>query len=195
MTQYFENNDSLKNNRESHQVIIKDQRYTFITDNGVFSKRGLDFGTRTLLETIPLDRINGNVLDVGCGYGPIGIFIKHNTNSLVDMIDVNNRSIELAKINADKNNVKVNIFNSDGYQNINKKYDFIITNPPVRVGKTILYRLLFDAKKYLVDNGELWLVINKNQGAKSLMKDLEKEYETKLIKKNKGFYIIQAINR
>lgn len=195
MTQYFENNDSLKNNCESHQVIIKDQRYTFITDNGVFSKRGLDFGTRTLLETIPLDRINGNVLDVGCGYGPIGIFIKHNTNSLVDMIDVNNRSIELAKINADKNNVKVNIFNSDGYQNINKKYDFIITNPPVRVGKTILYRLLFDAKKYLVDNGELWLVINKNQGAKSLMKDLEKEYETKLIKKNKGFYIIQAINR
>lgn len=195
MTQYFENNDSLKNNRESHQVIIKDQRYTFITDNGVFSKRGLDFGTRTLLETIPLDRINGNVLDVGCGYGPIGIFIKHNTNSLVDMIDVNNRSIELAKINADKNNVKVNIFNSDGYQNINKKYDFIITNPPVRVGKTILYRLLFDAKEYLVDNGELWLVINKNQGAKSLMKDLEKEYETKLIKKNKGFYIIQAINR
>jgi 16S rRNA (guanine1207-N2)-methyltransferase len=195
LTQYFENNDSLKNNRESHQVIIKDQRYTFITDNGVFSKRGLDFGTRTLLETIPLDRINGNVLDVGCGYGPIGIFIKHNTNSLVDMIDVNNRSIELAKINADKNNVKVNIFNSDGYQNINKKYDFIITNPPVRVGKTILYRLLFDAKKYLVDNGELWLVINKNQGAKSLMKDLEKEYETKLIKKNKGFYIIQAINR
>ena len=195
MTQYFENNNSLKNNRESHQVIIKNQRYTFITDNGVFSKRGLDFGTRTLLETIPLDRINGNVLDVGCGYGPIGIFIKHNTNALVDMIDVNNRSIELAKINADKNNVKVNIFNSDGYQNINKKYDFIITNPPVRVGKTILYRLLFDAKKHLVDNGELWLVINKNQGAKSLMKDLEKEYETKLIKKNKGFYIIQAINR
>ena len=139
--------------------------------------------------------VNGNVLDVGCGYGPIGIFIKHNTNSLVDMIDVNNRSIELAKINADKNNVKVNIFNSDGYQNINKKYDFIITNPPVRVGKAILYRLLFDAKKHLVDNGELWLVINKNQGAKSLMKDLEKEYETKLIKKNKGFYIIQAINR
>lgn len=192
MNHYF-TNTNLPSNIKEHTVIIKEKTYKFLTDNGVFSKNGLDFGTRTLLETLDLENIKGEVLDFGCGYGPIGIYIKDNTNSNVDMIDVNKRSIHLAKENAKLNNVNVNIFESDIYSNVEKKYDFIITNPPIRVGKKILYEILFGAKKHLKNDGQLWLVISKDQGAKSLLKDLEKEYIVSVQNKNKGFYIIKAI--
>ncbi len=191
MSHYF-TNDNLKSRERNLKVIINNQEYTFISDNGVFSKNYLDFGTRTLLENLDLNTIKGKVLDFGCGYGPIGIFIKKNTNSQVDMIDINKRSLTLAKENAKLNQVDVNIFESDVYSNVKEKYDFIITNPPIRVGKEILYRILFEATNYLKNNGQLWLVINKDQGAKSLVKDLGQIYKTEVINKNKGFFVIKC---
>ena len=92
-------------------------------------------------------------------------------------------------------NILVNVFESDIYSNINKKYDYIITNPPIRVGKEILYKILFEAEKYLKENGQMFLVINKNQGAKSLYKDLEEKYKVDILVKNKGFYVIQCEKR
>lgn len=192
MSHYFENDTKVKSEEHFIQVKIKDTKLKLIVDNGVFSKRGLDFGTRTLLETIDETCIEGNVLDFGCGYGPIGIYLSKVTKADVDMIDINRRAVSLAKKNAELNQVKVNIFESDIYSNISKKYDFIITNPPIRVGKKILYQILFEAKEYLNENGKMWLVINKNQGAKSLVKDLSEIYDVKVVTKNKGFYIICA---
>lgn len=193
MNHYFTNQD-LKSNMKEFNTYIKEEKYTFLTDNGVFSKKGLDFATRTLLETLKIEKIKGTVLDFGCGYGPIGIFIKKNTNAIVDMVDINKRSIHLATLNAKLNKVDVNIYESDIYSKVTKKYDFIITNPPIRVGKKILYQILFEAKEHLNKNGELWLVISKDQGAKTLIKDLEKEYTIKIENKNKGFYVISARN-
>ena len=194
MAHYFENDDSLKSEEVIKEVIIGGSSYSFITDNGVFSKKGLDFGTRTLLESLDLSKISGNVLDMGCGYGPIGIYVADNTDASVHMVDINNRSLNLAVKNANLNNVSVNIYESNAYENINEKFDYIISNPPIRVGKKILYQILFDAKKYLNKNGQLWIVIHKDQGAKSVMKDLEKEYTVTLVTKNKGFYIICCVN-
>lgn len=194
MAQYFENDTSLRSQEVEKRVIIKDIEYKFLTDNGVFSKSGLDFGTRSLLESLSLKNNKGDVLDFGCGYGPIGIFLAKTTNLNVDMIDINKRSVSLARKNASLNNVIVNVFESDIYSNISKKYEYIISNPPIRVGKKILYEILFGAKEHLNKNGELWIVINKAQGAKSLLKDLEREYTVELVNKNKGFYIICAKN-
>ena len=193
MSHYFIEDASLQHNVVEKEVIIKTLKFSFFTDNGVFSKKGLDFGTRSLLESLP-DDISGDILDFGCGYGPIGIFLKKRYDCNVDMIDINDRSLELAKKNAIKNNVSVNIFKSDIYENVTKKYDYIITNPPIRVGKTILYKIVFDAKKHLKEHGRLYLVINKDQGAKSLMRDLEKEYKVQLVDKISGFFIIMAEN-
>ena len=193
MSHYFIEDASLQHNVVEKEVFIRTLKFSFFTDNGVFSKKGLDFGTRSLLESLP-DDISGEVLDFGCGYGPIGIYLKKRYNCDVDMIDINDRSLDLARKNAIKNNVSVNIFKSDIYENITKKYDYIITNPPIRVGKSILYKIVFDAKKYLKDGGKLYLVINKDQGAKSLMKDLEKEYKVQLVDKISGFFIIMAQN-
>lgn len=193
MAHYFENDKNIKTNEIKKDVFINDNRYSFITDNGVFSKKGLDFGTRTLLESLDLSKISGNVLDMGCGYGPIGIYVASNTDANVHMIDVNRRSLDLSRKNAELNKVFVNIYESNSYENVTEKFDFIISNPPIRVGKSILYGILFDAKKYLKSGGELWIVIHKDQGAKTVMKDLEKEYTVSLVTKNKGFYIIKCI--
>ncbi len=192
MSFYFTNDDSLKSNQKKIDAIINETSFSFWSDNGVFSKNGLDFGTRTLLEN--LEKITGDVLDLGCGWGPIGIYIAKKYDLKVDMIDVNLRSIELAKKNGNLNKVKINVFESDGFQNIKKKYDYIVTNPPIRVGKKILYDLLFTAQQYLKENGQLWLVINKDQGAKSLISDLQKAYTVEVVCKNKGFFIIKAKN-
>ena len=193
MSHYFINDNSVKSNETKIKVSFRNNDYNFIVDNGVFSKTKLDFGTKTLLESLDFNKINGDVLDFGCGWGPIGIIIKSNTLSNVDMLDINERSINLAKKNASLNNVDVNIFESDIYSNVSKKYDFIITNPPIRVGKKILYKILFEAYDYLKQNGELWLVISKNQGAKSLHKDLLEKYDVNIINKSKEFYVFQCL--
>lgn len=194
MSHYF-TNDYVKSEEKIIKTKIGNDTYSFYVDNGVFSKRALDFGTRTLLENLDIERIQGDVLDFGCGYGPIGIYIAKNTDAYVDMIDVNERSLSLAGRNAIENNVTVNVFKSNIYSGVLKTYDFIITNPPIRVGKKILYEILMGAYDYLKSEGELWLVVNKDQGAKSLVRDLTLKYETEVVEKNKGFYVIKAKKR
>lgn len=194
MAHYF-TNEEIKSEIKEINILFQDKKYKMFTDNGVFSKKGLDYGTRALLEKIPYQELKGDILDFGCGYGPIGIIVSSLTNLEVDMIDVNFRSMKLAKKNALANNVKVNIFESNIYENITKKYDYIITNPPIRVGKEILYKILFGAKEHLKPNGELYFVINKDQGAKSVARDLEKIFLVSIIDKNKGFYIIKCQNK
>ena len=194
MSFYFDKNTDVESKEVTTRAEVGNKIYTFKTDNNVFSKKGLDFGTRTLLESMDIKSIQGDVLDFGCGYGPIGIYIKSKTNANVDMIDINERALNLARTNAKLNNVDVNIFESDIYSNINKKYNYIITNPPIRVGKKILYEILISAKEHLKENGHLIFVINKDQGAKSTIKDMEKYYKVNLINKNKGFFIIDCEN-
>ena len=189
MSHYF-TNDKVRSDVRKHLVNINDIPFEFYTDNGIFSKKGLDFGTRTLLSS--LENIKGDVLDFGCGYGAIGIYIKKVFECNVDMIDVNLNALKLASDNASLNNVDVNIFKSDIYTNVSKKYDYIISNPPIRVGKEILYKILFEAYDHLKDKGELWIVINKNQGALSTIKALSEKYDVKVVCKNKGFFVIVA---
>lgn len=195
MAHYFENDEHLKSEERENFVKINHVDFKFLTDNGVFSKKGLDFGTRTLLETLNIDQMKGKILDFGCGYGPIGIYISKMTGEEVHMIDINRRSLELARKNVNLNHVNVKIYESNIYENVTDEFDYIISNPPIRVGKEILYKVLFEAKNHLKQNGELWIVVNKNQGAKSLVKDLEKSYQVEVKNKNKGFYIIQCINK
>ena len=191
MGHYFTNDEQLKSQEMTHQVIVRNVDLSFITDHGVFSKKGLDFGTRTLLESIPMDTVHVKVLDFGCGYGPIGIFLKkYNRDLDIHMIDINKRSLNLALKNAILNDVVVNIYESDMYQNVSETFDYIVTNPPIRVGKKILYEILKTAKEHLKKGGAIYFVIHKDQGAKSVMKDMEEEYTVSLVAKNKGFYVI-----
>ena len=194
MNQYFENNKTLKSEINKINAKVKDTSFVFYTDNGVFNKKGLDYGTKLLLENIDLNE-KSTFLDVGCGCGPIGIYIAYqNKNFAVDMIDVNERAIHLCNMSKKENNLNnINIFKSDVYENINKKYDLIITNPPIHAGKKKVYEIIEGAKNHLNNDGELWIVIRKDQGAKSLMNDFKNLYKFEIIAKDKGFFIIKGL--
>lgn len=191
MAQYFDNVE-LKSEIKKIEVKIFDYNILLYSDNGVFCKERLDFGTRLLLENITWKEINGNILDMGCGYGPIGIVANKITGNYVTMCDVNKRALHLTKMNLKENKVDATVIESNCYENIEGIFDTIITNPPIRAGKKIVYEILFGAKKHLTDNGKLFLVIHKDQGAKSLVKDLEKEYDVTILEKNKGFFVIKC---
>lgn len=192
MGQYF-TNDKLPSNVKKTTCMVLGNKFTFLTDNGVFSKDGLDFGSRLLLESIPLEEVGGKILDMGCGYGVFGIVIGKLTSAHVDMVDVNLRALHLATRNAKENSVSnVSIFESNVYQNVSSKYSSIVTNPPIRAGKKVVYDIVMNAKNYLEDDGKLFLVIRKEQGAKSLIVDLEKIYTVDILKKSKGFFIIKC---
>ena len=193
MGQYF-SNDELRSELNIIKTKIFDREYSFYTDNGDFSKGKLDFGTRTLLETIPVHELNGIVLDVGCGYGVIDIILGKITTANYEGIDVNKRALHLAQMNIKLNNVSnVTFFESNVYENVNKKYNYIITNPPIRAGKKIVYDIVMNARNYLLDNGVLYIVIRKEQGAKSMLRDLEEYYKVEVLNKNKGFFVIKCV--
>lgn len=193
MGQYFDN-EKLKSELNIFKTRILDKEYSFYTDNGVFSKNKLDFGTRTLLESIDINEIHGKVLDVGCGYGVIDIILSKVTNASFEGIDVNLRALHLASRNAKLNNVSnVKFYESNVYENVKSKYNFIITNPPIRAGKQVVYDIVMNARFHLEENGILYIVIRKEQGAKSMLRDLQNYYKTEVINKNKGFFVIKCI--
>ncbi len=191
MNHYFTNED-VKSELRKINVNIKDKKFVFNVDNGVFSKKGLDFGSRTLIEVLLNESLSGKGLDVGCGYGPIGIILSSFFNLNMDMIDINKRAVHLCEMNIKENNVKGKTFVSNIYESVNEKYDFIVTNPPIRAGKEIVYNMLFEAKEHLLPGGVLYFVVNKNQGAKSMVRDMEKVSDVSILKKNKGFFIIKC---
>lgn len=192
MDHYFTNN-KLRSNITQISSIINEKTYTFFVDKGVFSNTKVDYGTKLLLETIT--NISGDVLDVGCGYGVIGIYLKLNYDCNIDMIDINKRAIHLTKMNLKEYKLDdVSVYESDAYKNIQKKYDVIITNPPIRAGKEKVYEILIGAKEHLKDNGKLYFVMRKDQGAKSTIESLKEHYNITILEKSKGFFIILAEN-
>lgn len=191
---YFTNNENLKSNNINIKYAYKAYDFMLHSDNGVFSKDRIDFGSRLLVETF-LEHHNEEslkILDVGCGYGFLSIVLAKVIKAEVTAIDINNRALELTNQNAINHQVQITTLYSDGYSKINDQYDIIITNPPVRVGKVILTKLLMDAKDHLTPDGELWYVLRKDHGAKGMMETLSKIYNIEIINKKNGFYIFCA---
>ncbi|HHW69981.1 MAG TPA: class I SAM-dependent methyltransferase [Clostridiales bacterium] len=172
---------------------IKGRTLKLKTDAGVFSKNKVDFGTDLLIKSLP--SLHGKVLDLGCGYGPIGICVAYlNPKTSVDMVDINKRAIELAKSNIVDNDIpNARAFVSDGFSNVDNAYDAIITNPPIRAGKKVVYGLFEQSKYYLNPNGALYVVIQKKQGAPSAIKKLKSIFgNCNIINKQKGYFILQS---
>ena len=194
MEHYFTNNEALKSELRTIDYKYKEHVFNFNSDNGVFSKNKIDFGSRLLVETI-LERKEWNnkeILDVGCGYGFIGIVLAKVLQCKVTLVDVNKRAVHLTKMNIKENKVYAKVIESNIYENIDNQYDCIITNPPIRAGKKVVLEILLGAEKHLKEEGTLWFVIRKDQGAKSIIKELENNYKINIEKKEKGFYIMSA---
>jgi 16S rRNA (guanine1207-N2)-methyltransferase len=160
----------------------------------VFSRQYLDFGSQNLIQSFVLKQGASKVLDLGCGYGPIGILLKGTYPQLdLTLVDVNERAVELAKENATSNQILVNATISNGYQNIKDTFDVVLLNPPIRAGKETIYRLYDETYDHLNQGGEFWLVIQKKQGAESTIKKLVSLFgNCEVITKNKGYFILKS---
>ncbi|MBM7606505.1 16S rRNA (guanine1207-N2)-methyltransferase [Metabacillus crassostreae] len=193
---YYSEKPTVESDRKKWSFMLKGHNFTFQSDRGVFSKNEVDFGSRLLIDSFSLSEVDGDILDVGCGYGPIGLSVAKHYDRHVDMIDINERAIELAKDNATLNSIKnVEIFQSNLFEKIKegRKYAAILTNPPIRAGKVVVHSIFKESFTHLVERGELWIVIQKKQGAPSTIELLEGLFsEVEVVVKKKGYYIIKA---
>lgn len=195
---YFTNNENLKSELRDIKFSFCDYNFLFKSDNGVFSKNKIDYASMFLVETCLKNITNteniNSILDVGCGYGFIGITLSKVLNKHVDMVDINKRAVHLCDMNISINKVDAQVFLSNIYKSVTNKYDLIITNPPIRAGKEILYEFLKGGISRLNKNGNLYFVISKDQGAKSVKSELEKICEVEVIDKSKGFWVFLVRN-
>ncbi len=190
---YFTNNENLKSEINKLSYSYDNYVFSFLSDNGVFSKLKIDYGSKFLLETYLKEHKEKpkSFLDVGCGYGYIGICLSKILGIKGTLIDVNKRAVHLTKRNMEQNKVDIEAFLSSCYENVKDRYDLIITNPPIRAGKAVLLEILDGAKDHLNKNGECWFVMRKDHGVKSMIKTLENSYICEIIDKSKGFYVVK----
>lgn len=194
---YYSRTQKVESDPKFWDYTLKNTPFRFKTDNGVFSKREVDFGSRLLIEAFIMPLAAGPVLDVGCGYGPIGLSIaKTNQDRVVHMIDVNERALALAKENAELNQIRnVDVYESDRLENVKEEnFSAVLTNPPIRAGKQVVHEIFEQSFQHLLPGGELWVVIQKKQGAPSAIEKLKELFsDVMVVDKEKGFFIIKAI--
>ena len=163
------------------------------TDSGVFSRDGLDMGTRILLEALP--PLQGRVLDLGCGWGPVGVSLgKIYPGIELLMTDINARAVELAARNLRQNGVgNAKTVQGDGYERAEGAFDAILLNPPIRTGKEVIYGMFSGARAHLNPGGALYIVIRKQQGAESAEQYLKTIYgDVERIAREKGYWVLRC---
>ncbi|WAA12384.1 class I SAM-dependent methyltransferase [Fervidibacillus halotolerans] len=192
---YYSKNPKIDSKPLHWNYQLRGDIFHFKTDRGVFSKNEVDFGSKLLIHTFQEPSVSGPFLDVGCGYGPIGLALaKTHPTRTVHMIDINERAIRLAEENAKNNQVKnVEIYQSDGFEKVSEfSFAAIVTNPPIRAGKKIVFQILENSVNYLCPGGELWVVVQKKQGAPSIKTKLTEIFgQVTVVKKDKGYYIFR----
>ena len=196
MSHYFVNDESVVSKPRQICYSFNGVDFSLESDNGVFSKNELDKGSELLIKTLLPINLGENILDIGCGIGVIGLTLAYFTPSLnVCLTDVNTRALSLCSANAKslKLSQRVTILQSDIYQKIEGKYSSIVSNPPIRAGKKVTYEIYKGALEHLVDSGSLYIVVRKNQGAKSVMSYLEELFgNVALLAREKGYYVLKA---
>jgi 16S rRNA (guanine1207-N2)-methyltransferase len=195
MSHYYTNQSATKSKPKLIKAYFPFQEFDFVTDHGVFSKNTIDFGSRLLITTAMHELPDGRMLDVGCGYGPIGIVLASlKPTQRMDMVDINDRALMLAKENVRKNKLaNVDVFFSDMYQHITEDYAMILTNPPVRAGKHTVHAIIEQAKQHLIVNGSLWVVLQVKQGATSAQDKMQDVFGNVEVKaKDKGYVILRS---
>ncbi|MEA1855718.1 class I SAM-dependent methyltransferase [Cytobacillus sp. FSL W7-1323] len=193
---YYSKTPNVESNPRVWSYKLRDKTFQFKTDHGVFSKSEVDFGSRLLIETFIPPEISGDVLDVGCGYGPIGLSMASiMQDRQVVMIDVNERALELAQTNGELNGINnITVKESDKLAVVkDQQFAAILTNPPIRAGKQTVHSIFEESFECLLPGGELWVVIQKKQGAPSAIEKLSELFaEVDTVVKKKGYFILRA---
>ena len=189
---YAENPDAAHDIHEL-RVDLLGEKMIFLTDAGVFSKKMVDFGSQLLLKCLEVNQ-GETVLDVGCGYGPLGLSLAKAYGVQATMVDINNRALDLARQNAERNKVEATIFQSNIYEQVKGNFEHVISNPPIRAGKQVVHEIIEKSKDFLEIGGDLTIVIQKKQGAPSAKSKMEDVFSNcEVVKKDKGYYILRSV--
>ena len=196
MNHYYTDNKDLDSDRKEFEYYFDNEVFRFTTDNGVFSKKSVDYGSYILVKSIYQKNLGSSLLDLGSGYGPIGIILKRfNPELEVEMVDVNSRAVELCKLNNSNNSTDIKVHLCDDIERLDHKFDTIVLNPPIRAGKAVIYSLYDKSKKMLNEHGHLYIVIRKAQGAASSIKKLETLFTTvRTIARDSGYLVIDSFD-
>ena len=190
---YYTSAPTSEHEERSFRAVFAGKVLAFDTDAGVFSKQHVDPGSELLCKSLP-DDLSGDVLDMGCGWGAMTVMtLARFPKCSVTMADVNERALGLAVSNVEKNRMTARPVLSDGFEKIEGEFDAVITNPPIRAGKAVIYKMFEDAKAHLREGGSLYLVIRKQQGAPSALKFLRELYrKAEVIERDGGYWIIRC---
>lgn len=189
---YFAENPDAEHDIHKLKVQLLGQNVTFLTDAGVFSKKMIDYGSQALLKCLDFHK-QESVLDVGCGYGTLGLTLVKAKEVEATLVDINQRALDLARQNAERNQVLATIFQSNLYQNVEGRFHHIISNPPIRAGKPVVHEVITGSYTHLLDGGDLTIVIQKKQGAPSAKAKMEEVFgNCEILKKDKGYYILRS---
>ncbi|MDE7263466.1 MAG: methyltransferase [Anaeroplasmataceae bacterium] len=194
---YYEKQEDLHSNPNSFDFYFRNEHFKFHTDDGVFSKGYIDYGSFALLKAFVPNSLENPVLDMGAGYGPLGIVISRLYHKEIYQCEINERAYHLMIKNIQENQCEnIHPFHSNLYEALPEGIIFssIVTNPPIRAGKQIIYAIYEGAYDRLSDGGELWVVIQKKQGAPSSKTFIENLFgNCSIIARDKGYYILKAV--
>ncbi len=175
---------------------FKNHTFKFHTDLGVFSKDYIDYGTFAMLKAFTPNDIDLPILDMGAGYGPIGIVVSKLYNKKTYMCEINERAYNLILKNIAENDSDSIAYHSDLYEKLDNdmKFSCVITNPPIRAGKDVVFKIYEGAYNHLAKDGSIWVVIQKKQGAPSSKEKLESLFgNCEIITRDKGYYILKSV--
>ena len=177
-----------------HSFRFSGHLFSFTTDNGVFSKTGIDYGSQVLLDALCAEKVHGDVLDLGCGYGPVGIILKTVFPDIrLTASDVNPRACELAVINSADNHIESTVTVSDGFEALHDDFDLIAVNPPIRAGKKVVYKMFEDSYEHLRENGIFMAVIRRSQGAESAIRRLQEIFGScETVLRDRGYWVLKS---
>lgn len=194
---YFTSQPNAEKNEKTLEVKLKGNTLKLYTDSGVFSKERVDYGSQVMIEAIDVAVFpNEKVLDMGCGYGPVGLSLaKAYPDLAVDMVDVNERALDLARKSAEANQIQnVKIYPSSIYEEVKEQeFGAVISNPPIRAGKKVVHQIISEAHQHLADQGVLIIVIQKKQGAPSAKQRMIDVFgNVERIGLDKGYWVLQS---
>ncbi len=194
MTHYFDSDVDVKSEIAEFTYHLGDENFIFKTDHGVFSRGAMDYASYLLISGVLKFDLGKEILDYGCGWGPVGIILKrlHPEYDLT-LVDINRRAVDLAKINSKVNRTPVEVYQSEDISSLNKTFDTVILNPPIRAGKTAIYGMYQKAHDNLRIGGSLYVVVKIKHGARSHFERLKELFKTcTVFKKEDGHYLIKA---
>lgn len=193
---YFSKVPQTKSDPKTWQAKLRNYHFTFTSDFGMFSRDRIDFGSQLLIETFQAPPIEGRILDLGCGYGPVGISLAASfPERQIIMSDINERALSFAQKNIQQNNINnATTLISDRFERLTGPFAAILTNPPIRAGKRVIYKMFAESYEALKESGELWIVIQRKQGAPSAARKLQEIFgNAQLVDRKKGYHIYKMV--